>query len=91
MAVTYCKYFNNCIIFKAARSLSSFSKGVNIVGSNKTKPFREIPGPLRLPIIGNLYQYKFGMLPSSVRIFFVSLYARKRSIPDPNSGLERDK
>jgi hypothetical protein len=89
MAVIYHRYLNNCIIFKAARSLSSVSKDINIAGSNKTKPFKEIPGPVRLPIIGNLYQYKFGMFYSCVRIFFVSLETRKRNILDPKFNFGR--
>jgi hypothetical protein len=62
MSVTYPRCFSNCIVFKVARSLSSLSKDVNIAGSDKTKAFEEIPGPVRLPIIGNLYQYMLGML-----------------------------
>lgn len=92
MAIIYSRYFNNCAIFKAARSLSSFSKNINIAGYKKIKPFKDIPGPVRLPIIGNLYQYKFGRLSSCVKIFIVSLYTRKGNIYlIQNLGLEKDK
>ncbi|XP_023703476.1 probable cytochrome P450 CYP44 isoform X3 [Cryptotermes secundus] len=60
MFVTYPRCFSNCIVFKVARSLSSLSKDINIAGSDKIKAFEEIPGPVRLPIIGNLYQYMLG-------------------------------
>jgi cytochrome P450 len=60
MAVICSKHFSNCIIPSVARSLSSFSSNINIADSNKAKAFKQIPGPVRLPVIGNLYQYKFG-------------------------------
>lgn len=72
MAVIYSRHFSNCVIFSVARSLSSFSSNINIADSNKTKAFKQIPGPVRLPVIGNLYQYKFGMLSIFIQICFLS-------------------
>lgn len=66
MAVIYPTNFSNCTVLTVARCMSSFSSNINFADSNKAKTFKQIPGPMRLPIIGNLYQYKFGML-SSIR------------------------
>ena len=72
MAVICSKHFSNCIIPSVARSLSSFSSNINIADSNKAKAFKQIPGPVRLPVIGNLYQYKFGTLSSFNQTCFMS-------------------
>ena len=72
MAVICSKHFSNCIIFSVARCLSSFSSNINIADSNKSKAFKQIPGPVRLPVIGNLYQYKFGTFSSFIQICFLS-------------------
>jgi hypothetical protein len=72
MAVLLSKHFSNSIIYSVARSLSSLSSNINIADSNKVKAFKQIPGPVRLPVIGNLYQYKFGMLSSFIQICFLS-------------------
>ena len=74
MAVICSKHFSSCIMFSVARSLSSFSSNINIADSNKTKAFKQIPGPVRLPVIGNLYQYKFGMLSNFTQICFFEQY-----------------
>lgn len=76
MAVICSKHFSNCIILSFARSLSSFSSNINIADSNKAKAFKQIPGPVRLPVIGNLYQYKFGTLSSFSQICFLSTIKR---------------
>ncbi|XP_069693134.1 probable cytochrome P450 CYP44 isoform X4 [Periplaneta americana] len=57
LIVTYPKCYNKCFAIKFTRY---FSKHVHFAKIGETKHFKEIPGPIRLPIIGNLYQYKFG-------------------------------
>jgi hypothetical protein len=84
MAVICSKHFSNSIIFSVARSLSSFSSNINIADSNKIKAFKQIPGPVRLPVIGNLYQYKFGMLSSFIQICFLS------NIKGTSAGIKRN-